>query len=81
MAPGMFETSINGKPTRSQVRRRMNVVEGGSDIVADVLNAASLLARIIINVVFWRFLPKENSLSSFSSRESSGIHSIRGSSR
>ena len=76
MAPGMFETGTNGKPNRSKVRCPVTVASGGTDILAGVLNAASLLARIMINVVFWRFLPKENNLSSFSSRKSTGIHSV-----
>jgi hypothetical protein len=76
MARSMFETGTNGKLTRSKVRRPLSDASGGSDIVADVLNAASLLARIIINVVFWRFLAKESSPSTFSSGKTSGIHSV-----
>jgi len=72
----MFEIGTNGRSTQSKGRRRLTDASGGSDIVADVLNAALLLARIIINVVFWRFLPKENSPSTLSPRKASGIHSV-----
>jgi hypothetical protein len=72
----MFETGTNGRSTQLKGRRWLTDASGGSNIVADVLNAASLLARIVINVVFWRFLPKENNPSTFSSRKASGIHSV-----
>lgn len=60
MAHGMFETiESERRMSGTKVPRSSKAAKGNKHVLSDALDAAALMARIIINVVFWQALPRE----------------------